>query len=274
VIDLHLHTTVSDGRDAPAALVRLCRAAGISVMSVTDHDTTAAWSDAAAGAAEHGIEFIPGVEITAVLEDRDVHVLGYFPTPRVPLLEDFLRGQRADRLRRVREIVRRLAALGIAVDLEAALLDAERTTGRTIGRPQIADALIAAGVVATRDEAFAKYLGHGCAAFVPRHGAGPQEVIELITAAGGLASLAHPGLLERDEIILPLVLAGLHALEAYHSDHDPQTAARYRRLAAASRMLITGGSDFHGHETHREATLGRIGLPAEDYAAFRERLFQ
>ena len=264
---------MSDGRDAPAALVRLCREAGITAMSVTDHDTTAAWADAAAEAAVQGIEFVPGVEITAVLDDRDVHVLGYFPALRAPLLEDFLREQRADRLRRVREIVRRLAALGIDVDLEPALLEAERSTGRTIGRPQIADALIAAGVVAGRDEAFARFLGHGCAAFVPRRGASPQDVVELITAAGGLASLAHPGLLERDEIILPLVLAGLPALEAYHSDHDPQTSARYRRLAAVSRMLVTGGSDFHGRETHREATLGRIGLPAEDYASFRERLF-
>ena len=240
-------------------------------MSVTDHDTTAAWEDAGNAAAEHGIEFVPGVEITAVLDGRDVHVLGYFPTLRVPMMEDFLREQRIDRLRRVRLILRRLVELGMAVDLEPALRDAERHPGRTVGRPQIADAMIAAGYVANRDEAFSRYLGHGCRAFVPRTGAKPHDVVELIGATGGLASLAHPGLLDHDEIILSLVLAGMPAIEAFHSDHDPETTARYRRLASASRLLVTGGSDFHGDD---RATLGRIGLPEEDYAAFRTRLFE
>lgn len=274
MIDLHLHTSMSDGRDTPSALVDLCGQAGISVMSITDHDTTAGWREAAERAPLLGIDFIPGVEITAVLGGEDVHVLGYFPVAAAPLIEDFLAEQRADRFRRVREMVARLAALGIYLDLERQLIDAERVPGRTPGRPIIADAMIAAGRVRSRDEAFEVYLGPGAAAFVPRKGATPQEVVELIAAAGGLPSLAHPGLLNRDELILPLILAGLPAIEAYHTDHDPETTDRYRRLASASRLLVTGGSDFHGLEAgHHENALGRIGLPANDYEAFHTRLF-
>ncbi len=266
---------MSDGCDEPAALVRLCRAAGLTVISLTDHDTTAGWEAAASAASAEGLEFIPGIEITAVLGECDVHVLAYFPSRRVPMLEDFLAGQRADRVRRVREMVARLAELGFPVDLGAVLQDVSSNPERTVGRPQIADAMIAKGYLASRDEAFDKFLGYGCPAFAERRGGTPEEVIELVIAVGGVPSLAHPGLLDRDEIIPRLVIAGLPAIEVFHSDHDPGTSARYRRLASASRLLATGGSDFHGvNAGHRHATLGRITLPPDDYAAFRKRLFE
>ncbi len=266
---------MSDGWDEPAALVRLCRSAGLTVISLTDHDTTAGWEAAARAASTEGLEFIPGIEITAVLGECDVHVLGYFPSRGVPMLEDFLAGQRADRVRRVREMVARLAELGFPIDLGAVLRDVSSNPERTVGRPQIADAMIAKGYLASRDEAFEKFLGYGCPAFVERRGGTPEEVIELVIAVGGVPSLAHPGLLDRDEIIPRLVIAGLPAIEVFHSDHGPGTSARYRRLASASRLLATGGSDFHGvNAGHRNATLGRITLPPDDYAAFRKRLFE
>lgn len=274
MIDLHLHTNVSDGHFAPAALVRACAAAGLRVISVTDHDTTAGWDEAAAAARTAGMEFIPGVEITAVLDDTDVHVLGYFPFARAPMLGRFLEDQREDRVRRVREMVGRLGALGVDLSLESVLRDVAGDLHRTIGRPQIADAMIARGYVADRNEAFDKYLALGRPAFVPRQGATPDEVVGLITAAGGLPSLAHPGLLERDEILPSLILAGLPAIEVFHPEHDSETVQRYRRLATRSRLIATGGSDFHGVEGgHRESMLGRILLPQEDYDRFRERLF-
>ncbi len=274
MIDLHLHSNVSDGCDEPAALVRACRAAGLTVVALTDHDTTGGWDAAADAAAAEGVTFIPGIEITAVLDDRDVHVLGYFPSRRAPMLDAFLAEQRVDRLRRVRDMVGRLATLGLDLDLETVLQDAPANPRRTIGRPQIADAMIARGYVASRDEAFATYLGYGCPAFVERRGSTPEDVIGLIVAAGGLPSLAHPGLLDRDEIIPALILAGLPAIEAFHSNHDAGTAARYRRLAAASKLLITGGSDFHGIDAgHGECALGRVTLPREHYEEFYRRLF-
>jgi predicted metal-dependent phosphoesterase TrpH len=274
VIDLHLHTNVSDGHLGPTALVHACAAVGLGVIAVTDHDTTAGWEEAARAARAAGIEFIPGVEITAVLDDTDVHVLGYFASARAPLLERFLADQRQDRMRRVREMVGRLGALGVDLSLESVLRDVAAEPVRTIGRPQIADAMIARGYVSDRNEAFDKYLAQGRPAFVARQGGTPDEVVGLITAAGGLPSLAHPGLLARDEILPSLILAGLPAIEVFHPEHDPETVQRYRRLAARSRMIVTGGSDFHGVEGgHRESMLGRVVLPQEDYDRFRERLF-
>jgi 3',5'-nucleoside bisphosphate phosphatase len=274
VIDLHLHTNMSDGRDTPAGLISRCAAAGLTVLAVTDHDTICGWQEAAAAAASLGLAFVPGVEITAVLDEQDVHILGYFPAPRAPRLESFLRSQRADRIRRVQQMMERLAALARPVDAEAILHAAGADPRRAVGRPQIADAMIAAGHVASRDEAFAEYLGFGRPAFVPRSGPRPEEVVELIGAAGGLASLAHPALLKRDDLLPALILAGLPALEAFHVDHDPDTTAHYCRVAGRSRLLVTGGSDFHGDAAgHRPPALGRVTLPPADYERFRARLF-
>ncbi len=273
MIDLHLHTSLSDGRDAPAELVRLCAAAGLRTISVTDHDTIAAWPEAAAAAARAGIEFVPGIEITAVLDGRDVHVLGYFPVARAPLLDGFLADQRADRVRRVRYIAARLADLGMAIDIEEEIRSAERDPSRTIGRPHVADALVRAGHCADRTEAFDKFVGEGGPAFIPRRGATPEDVIELIMGSGGIASLAHPALLGRDEIIPMLIAAGLPAIEVFHSDHDEFDRQRYRRAAEKSNLLCTGGSDYHGEETGRPVTLGSVTLPTADFERFRDRLF-
>lgn len=273
MIDLHLHTSLSDGRDAPSALVRLCAAAGLHAISVTDHDTTAAWPEAAAAAERAGIEFIPGIEITAVLEGSDVHVLGYFPVARTPMLDGFLADQRADRVRRVRRMAARLADLGAPIDVDGEIRAAERDPSRTIGRPHVADALVRAGHCADRTAAFDKYIGEGGPAFIPRQGATPEDVIELIAGSGGLASLAHPALLGRDEIIPMLVAAGLPAIEVFHSEHDEFDRQRYRRAAEKSHLLCTGGSDYHGEAAGRPATLGTVTLPEADFDRFRERLF-
>jgi predicted metal-dependent phosphoesterase TrpH len=274
VIDLHLHTHYSDGRDSPASLVARCARAGIRTLAVTDHDTTGAWSETLAAARGAGLTFVPGVEITAILDGEDVHVLGYFPSPDVPLLESFLRDQRSERILRARAIVQRLGDLGIPIDIEPALRAAGEDPRRTIGRPLLADALVAAGHVASRNEAFETLLGIGRPAFVPRHGAPPHEVIETVTAAGGIASLAHPGLLQRDDLIPGFIVAGLPALEVFHSDHDPETTARYHRLATRSGLLVTGGSDFHGDTSgHYDTMLGRVLLPEDEYERFRGRLY-
>jgi 3',5'-nucleoside bisphosphate phosphatase len=267
VIDLHLHTTASDGTLTPSDLVSRARAAGLSIFSVTDHDTTAGLAEAAAAARACGGELIDGIEISAVEEGRDVHVLGYFVDPRAPALCAFLERQREDRLRRVREMAERLAALGAPIDVDPILADAAR--GRSVGRPQVASALLARGHVATRDEAFDRFLEYGGPAFVPRCGASAAEVIVIVHEAGGLASLAHPGLLRRDHLIAPLAEAGLDALEVRHSDHDAETESKYRAMARALGLLVTGGSDFHGDNGHRACRLGTVTLAAEDYDRLR-----
>ena len=269
MIDLHLHTTASDGALSPSELVLEARAAGLSIISITDHDTTAGYDAARAVAPGAGVELVPGIEISAVADGRDVHVLGYFIDPQSAVLRGFLERQREDRLRRVREMGARLAALGAPIDVEPILAEALR--GRSVGRPQIASALLARGHVATRDEAFDRFLEYGGPAYVARCGASASDVISIIHAAGGLASLAHPGLLRRDHLIAPLAAAGLDALEVRHSDHDAATEAKYRALAQSLGLLVTGGSDFHGDNGHRICRLGSLTLTEEEFAALKTR---
>jgi 3',5'-nucleoside bisphosphate phosphatase len=265
VIDLHTHTTASDGALAPAALIAAARAAGLRVLSITDHDSTSGYLEARDAADTAGIELVAGIEISAVADGRDVHVLGYFMNTESDSLRAFLVTQREDRLRRIHEMRDRLAALGCPIDAEPILEAAAR--GRSVGRPQVAAALCAARHVRDRSEAFERFLEHGRPAYVPRRGASPEQVIAIIHDAGGLASLAHPGLYGRDDAIASYAAAGLDAIEATHADHDAAAEARYRHLARELRLLVTGGSDFHGGGAYRVASLGVVILPDRDYAA-------
>jgi predicted metal-dependent phosphoesterase TrpH len=263
LIDLHLHTTASDGTLAPAALVARAVAAGITILSVTDHDTVAGIAAAGAAAVAHGVTLVPGIEITAVENARDVHVLGYFIDSHADALARFLARQRRDRLERVARIGERLRAIGWPVDVEPLLRAA--AGGRSIGRPQVADALIRAGHARDRDDAFARLLGEGGPAFVPRAGESPEFVVGVIRGAGGIASLAHPALLAQDDLIPRLAAAGLAAIEVCHRDHDATAERHYRDLASRLGLAVSGGSDYHGDEFPGAVALGAVTLPRADY---------
>jgi predicted metal-dependent phosphoesterase TrpH len=265
MIDLHMHTTASDGRCSPRELVDRCSAAGVTVMAVTDHDTIASISEIQALAAARGIEAHAGIEITAVEGGRDIHMLGYFLNPAEPRLLEFLRDQRETRVKRVHLIAARLAELGVPIDLQALLDEAQRNLGRSIGRPQVARALQRAGHVADTKEAFDRFLRNDGPAFVSRPGSPPDVVIGIIHRAGGIASLAHPGRTRIDEQIAPLAMAGLDALEVYHSDHDEAAIERYRQMASDLGLLMTGGSDFHGDPMHGIEP-GASTLPPDEWA--------
>jgi len=265
LIDLHTHTSASDGRYSPAELVARAVAAGVTVLAVTDHDTVAGLQAAADACAAAGIELVPGIEITAVLDNADVHVLGYFFDVTSPTLLAFLAEQRRQRIDRVRQMLDRLAALGIVLDADEVLRPAVEDPKKSAGRPWIAEMLVSAGHVATVNEAFDRWLERGKPAFVARLGASPAAVIAHLHDAGGIASLAHPGPTALDHLIGPLAAAGLDAIEAGHSDHDAATEARYRALAAELGLLVTGGSDFHGAAGHRISRLGAVTLPATDF---------
>jgi len=269
LIDLHLHTTASDGRCAPEELVALARAAALTVIAVTDHDTTAATAEVSRLASSAGMRAISGIEVTAVEAGRDVHVLGYFVEWQRPALQKFLAVQRTHRVERVGEIAARLASLGMPLSIEPILAEAARDSSRSIGRPQVARAMIAAGYVTTVDEAFARWLGRDAPAFVPRTGASPEAVIATIHDAAGIASLAHPGRTGIDERIPALHAAGLDALEAFHSDHDEAARQRYVRLAEALDLHVTGGSDFHG-DPARPVRPGSTTLPERYWHALCE----
>lgn len=277
-----MHTTASDGRLTPVELVARAAAAGLTTISVTDHDTVAAIDDvAAAAAAPSGIRVIPGIEITSIDDGRDVHMLGYLFDKTSRQLAELLVNQRALRVARVREIAARLASLNMFVDVEKVLQSAASRPGSSVGRPQLARELVRTGLVDSVQQAFDLWLASGRPAFVPRSGPTPAAVVETIHAAGGVASMAHPGVTRRDELIAPLIDRGLDAIEVYHSDHTAEDVTVYRGMAARFNVLISGGSDFHGEEPpsarpgraarpHR-ATFGVVTLPPDALAALEEK---
>ena len=271
MIDLHTHTTASDGALAPRELVERAHALGIRTLSVTDHDTMAGVPEAAAAAAACGMELLPGIEITAVHGSRDVHMLAYFLHPHPAGLAPFLERQREDRTRRAREMSARLAALGAPVDMEELIAGAQ-AAGRAVARPTVARALLEAGHVTSLQQAFDRWLADGRPAYVPRTGASPAEVVRLVNRSGGVTVLAHPGLLGRDELIPELVETGLGGIEAYHSDHGAAAQSRYLRLAARYHLAVSGGSDFHGDDHPRAGCFGRVGLPRQRFKPLFRRV--
>lgn len=271
MIDLHLHSTASDGALDPPALVGRARDAGVRTMSLTDHDTMEGVPAAAAAAGELGLEFIPGVEITSVLERRDCHILGYFLSAQPPGLARFFDSQRRGRLDRARTIAARLAELGAPIDIEAVIRDA-RSVRAVVTRPLIARAVVAAGHAQSLKEVFNRWLGDDRPACVTRPGPSPTDVVRRIAEAGGVASLAHPGLLRRDDLIPRLARAGLGAIEAHHADHGRAERERYAALAQRLGLAVSGGSDYHGDHHHRAKQLGKVGPNPAELARLRQRL--
>jgi 3',5'-nucleoside bisphosphate phosphatase len=271
VIDLHLHTTASDGRSSPGELVAAASRWRVTALSVTDHDTVAALDAVSAACAAAGIEWVPGIEITAMQEEVDVHVLGYFLDHRSPILATFLDAQVADRRRRVHEMIAKLDTLGLHVNPDEVFSGHGGLDPQWIGRPLLARALTRAGHVRSPREAFDRYLAEDSAAWVPRRAPSPPEVIDLIHRLGGIAALAHPGLLGRDEWVAPMAAAGLDAIEVYYIEHSPEMAIHYRVLAERHGLAISGGSDYHGDMSHGPVRPGAVSLSDADFAELKRR---
>ncbi|MEX0429360.1 PHP domain-containing protein [Nocardioides sp. DS6] len=272
-IDLHTHSRVSDGTESPAELVKAARTAGIDVLALTDHDTAAGWPEAVEAAREHGVELVRGMEISTDLDGRGVHLLAYLPDPTYPPLVEELDRVLAGRTGRLPTMLARLQGLGIDVTLEDVL--AQSGDAAASGRPHVADALVAKGVVPSRDEAFERFLSAGRPAYVDRYAAPLEPMIRTVAAAGGVTVIAHPwgrsGHERPDEQDLgPLVAAGLSGLEVDHQDHTPDVRERLRAIARSLDLVVTGSSDHHGtgksgHE------LGVNTTAPEEYARLLER---
>ena len=235
------------------------------VLSVTDHDTVAGCAEAAAACTSAGIEFVPGIEITAIVEKADVHVLGYFVDVESPGLLAFLAAQRRARIDRVRQMVDRSPRTASrSMPTRSSRRRSPTPRARPAG-PGSRARWWREGHVADASEAFARWLGRGRPAFVPRKGPSPAEVFARIHEAGGVSSLAHPVLTGHDEWIPAFAREGLDALEVYHSDHDAEATRRYLGLARELTLAVTGGSDFHGDPSHGPVRPGAVSLPEEDY---------
>lgn len=250
-IDLHTHSNASDGTDSPAGLVRAAHAAGLDVVALTDHDTTAGWAEAAGAlpALSRGLQLVRGTEISCLHEGMSLHLLAYLFDPRHPGLAEAIALAFDDRDRRARVITERLVAAGYP--LTYADVQAQVSGGAAVGRPHIADALVVAGVVPDRNAAFEELL-HAHSPYVVRHEAvGPVEAVRLVRAAGGVPVFAHPAAAKRgrtvaEEVIVQMAAAGLAALEVDHRDHTEPAKAHLRGVARDLGLLVTGASDYHG----------------------------
>lgn len=247
------------------------KTAGVEVLSVTDHDTVAASESTAAACASVGIVHVPGIEITSVADGLDVHVLGYFIEANTPSWQEFMHAQRVRRIERVRGMINLLRQQGIELEPDVVLKGAMGNSAKSAGRPWIARALVAVGQVDTVSEAFDRWLSPGRPAFLPSVGFPPREVFSRIHDVGGVASLAHPGLVGRDEWLEGFAAEGLDALEAYHSEHDRDTTARYRAIAERLGLAVSGGSDYHGDATHGATGPGCVSLPRDAFEALQAR---
>ena len=258
-LDLHLHTTASDGLLSPSQLVREAAARGVSLLALTDHDTTEGIAEGRAEASRLGLTLVPGVELSADSPDRDIHFLGYFLDPDDAALQASLRSLRVSRTLRNHEILARLAALGAPLSHDRLL---QIAGPGSVGRPHIAAALVEAGHVTSQTEAFSRYLARGKPAFVLRRRLSPARACAIIKAAGGLAVLAHPAKLGSLALVSSLLEAGLDGLEAFHPDHSAKDIESFVSFARERSLLITGGTDSHGPYSERPVSVGSVAIPA------------
>lgn len=271
LVDLHTHSTVSDGTLSPADLVREAARVGLDTLALTDHDTIDGVAEARAAGAELGVGIVPGVELGTSVERKEHHILGYFVDVDDPTFRAALIDLAARRMRRAEAMVERLAAAGVAVPLAEVLREAG---SGTVGRPHLARALIAHGHVGSIGEAFDRYLKHGRPAYVPREPFPPEEAIALVRRAGGVPVLAHPlSTGDPEAAVARLQPAGLGGLEVYYGEYDDETRRSLRLLADRSGLIATGGSDFHGPAYRAGRELGGAPVPPDTVDRLREAAY-
>jgi predicted metal-dependent phosphoesterase TrpH len=263
VVDLHLHTTASDGRLRPADLVDLVAGKGLQVISVSDHDTTEGLNEAYAAAQKHpGLRIIPGIELSTDIPGDELHMLGYFFDREDPKFQEILKRFRQGRLERGRMIVEKLAEYGLHVEWERVQEIAGE--GTSVGRPHIALALVEAGYFKEPKDPFMEYLGRNGLAYAEREKMTPEEGVRMLADVGGVAVLAHPaGLADLDDKVAELKAAGLVGMEVHYAMYTPETIERLLDVAQRHDLIPCGGSDYHGLGNTGEQLPGLLGPPME-----------
>jgi predicted metal-dependent phosphoesterase TrpH len=260
--DLHLHTCHSDGTFSPVELVAGASTHGLDTIALTDHDTLSGCEETRRECDRREIRFIIGSELTADLEGKEIHILGLFLDPTEPQLRAELKACRTARADRIHEMVRRINELGVELDMETVSRVASCDSP---GRPHVARALVETGVCGGMQEAFERFLKRGKPGWAPKRLLTAERAIELIHGAGGLASLAHPGIYGNDDLIPRVRSLGIDAIECFHSAHSPTKTRRYLATADELNLLVTGGSDCHG-QGKSGPLIGSVTL-ADDYVA-------
>ncbi len=260
LVDLHIHTTASDGKYSPAAIVAKAAEIGLKIISITDHDSTDGITPGLQAAkAFPELTFIPGVEISTDLPDGEAHILGYFIDYASRDFQKELARFRDSRTGRGKRMVEKLNGLGIKIDW--ARVQAIAGDG-AIGRPHVAQAMLEKGYIKTFEEAFEKYIGHGGPAYVEREKMTPEEAVKLVLRAKGIPVLAHPFTVKDPEAMVKILkAAGLMGIEAYYKDNTPANTRATLALAKKYDLIVTGGTDYHGIDNIKEVMMGRAEVP-------------
>lgn len=256
-IDLHVHTTASDGLLNPKEVIQWASKKHLEAIAITDHDTIDGIEEAIYYGKKNGIKVIPGIEINTDYKGLEIHILGYLIDYKEKWFQDLLKELRLARYNRAKKMVQKLQDLGLSITMKEVEANANAAS---IGRPHIARVLINNGWVKTMKEAFDEYIGKEGPAFVERYKITPCEAIKYISDCGGIPVLAHPGLIKDNSIIKELVNCGLQGLEVYHSKHDQNMVHLYNSIAKQYHLIITGGSDFHGSLHEGQPILGSLNI--------------
>lgn len=267
MIDLHSHTNASDGQHSPSELLEFAARAKVSVLAVTDHDTVAGLSACQAEATRHGIQFVPGIELSVGLNRREVHILGHFIDPQNERLKDLASVLRVERDSRMQKMINKMVGLGFPITLDQVQTLAQ---GAQLGRPHLARVLVELNYCRSTKEAFDRFLRDRGPAWVERELMSPNEAIALIHQAGGTATLAHPGVsrIEQFELV-ELQQKGLDGLEVFHPDHSQQLQRRFLTSCEELKLIPTSGSDFHGAKVAPDRHLGSISMGSDHFLALQ-----
>ncbi|HET9952845.1 MAG TPA: PHP domain-containing protein [Candidatus Eisenbacteria bacterium] len=267
-LDLHLHSTASDGADTPVEVAAHAAREGVEIIALTDHDAVDGIPPLRERAEAAGIRVITGAELSINEQGIDVHVLAYGFDPEEPGFQAALARWREGRHERARKILARLKGVGIRISIEDVEAIAD---GGAIGRPHVAEALMREGFVETLNEAFQRFLGHHAPAYVPKMKVTMEEATTIVRDAGGVTALAHPGTLNRDHLIAGWTTRGLDGIEVWHTKHDASSVKRYSAIASQYGLLRTGGSDCHGERTPG-VKIGSVPVPDSILAPLEEAI--
>ncbi len=254
-VDLHIHTTFSDGKLTPCEVIKEAYHRDIAAVAITDHDTMGGVDQAIKAGQKYGVEVVPGIELSTYFRDKEIHILGFYCEAKHKLLEKTLSFIRQARYYRIRKMLDLLKKIGINLEMKEVMAIAG---GESLGRPHLAELIFQKGYCHSPREAFQLYLGEGKPAYVKRLKMSAEIAFKLVRRSGGLAILAHPGIYRIDKFIPELKCLGLSGLEVFHPDHNLATCLRYYRLAQKYGLIISGGSDFHGPDFGAAAAPGAV----------------
>jgi 3',5'-nucleoside bisphosphate phosphatase len=267
-IDLHTHTTYSDGVYSPEELIKKAKKHELDVISITDHDSINGIKEAVECAKDHNIEIIPGVEISTDVDDKEIHLLAYFIDIDHEELTKYLSFFRDERLHRAKRIIQKLIKLGLKISIDDVL---DRAKNSAIGRPHIAYTMLDLGLIKNYQEAFERYIGDYGPAFERKIHVSVQSALKLIYDAGGLSFIAHPGFM-KEALLTSLIKAGIDGIECVHPSHNENQVKFYRGIVNQYCLLESGGSDFHGGKKLDDENLGRCILAPSHLEAMKKML--